>query len=41
MVFGRVLDGAATLDAVEAVDTGGGSQPVSPLFIAACGLVEE
>lgn len=41
VVFGRVVDGGSVLDEVERVDTGGGSHPVTPLVIAACGVVEE
>ncbi|GAB0491566.1 hypothetical protein MMPV_002820 [Pyropia vietnamensis] len=41
VVFGRVVDGGGTLDAMEAVDTQGGSRPAAPLLIAACGMANE
>ncbi|OSX79848.1 hypothetical protein BU14_0070s0023 [Porphyra umbilicalis] len=40
VVFGRVLDGANVLDAIERVDTVGGSRPSAPLVISACGVLD-
>jgi len=40
VVFGRVLDGTDVLDAIERVDTVGGSRPSAPLVIAACGVLD-
>eukprot|EP00168_Porphyra_purpurea_P013015 TRINITY_DN3504_c0_g1_i5.p5 TRINITY_DN3504_c0_g1~~TRINITY_DN3504_c0_g1_i5.p5 ORF type:complete len:109 (+),score=48.25 TRINITY_DN3504_c0_g1_i5:590-916(+) len=41
VVFGRVLDGDAVLDAIERVGTGSDNRPAAPLVISACGVLDE